>query len=83
MGMQVLKSPQGTEGWEGAEDERWKGGCGCVFAGVSGMISPRAPLLCTQLPSIPWGRGPGESQEDRSVSFVLQALSYWGNRILS
>lgn len=41
MGMQVLKSPQGTEGWDGAQDERGKRG-----GEVSGMICPPVPPHC-------------------------------------
>lgn len=65
MGMQVLKSPQGTEGWDGGQDERGNGGGGLYD------LPPCAPSLCTQLPSIPGGKGPVERHRDQRLHPLL------------
>lgn len=48
MGMQVLKSPRGTEGWDGMEPGMRGGG--------KGEWNNLPPLTVHQLPSIPRGR---------------------------
>lgn len=58
MGMQVLKSPRGTEGWDGMEPGMRGGG--------KGEWNNLPPLTVHQLPSIPRGRrGPVEGHGDR------------------